>query len=206
MKHANVALFVPNNGCPHACSFCSQRSITGRQNQPEPRDVRSAAETALRSLRPVEAKQAEIAFFGGSFTAIDRGYMLSLLRAAYPYVRDGRFYGIRISTRPDYIDDGILTLLRQYGVTTIELGAQSMDDRVLALNGRGHTAQQVVQASSLIRERGFRLGLQMMTGLYGDSAAGAKKTAEALASLLPACVRIYPTLVLRGTELGSRYE
>ncbi len=204
MRHANVALFVPNNGCPHACSFCSQRSITGRQSQPSPQDVRAAAETALASLG-TGAKDAEIAFFGGSFTAIERHYMVSLLEAAASYVQDGRFAGIRISTRPDGIDKEILSLLRSYGVTTIELGAQSMDDRVLALNGRGHTAEQVVRASGLIRSGGFSLGLQMMTGLDGDTDAGARRTAEKLADLRPDCIRIYPTIVIRGTELGERY-
>lgn len=204
MKHANVALFVPNNGCPHACSFCSQRSITGRQSQPTADDVRKAAETALYSLGS-DAKNAEIAFFGGSFTAIERNYMVSLLEAAAPYVQDGRFAGIRISTRPDYISPEILSILKKYSVKTIELGAQSMDDRLLLQNGRGHTAKQVEQASDLIHSEGFVLGLQMMTGLWGDNDEGARKTAEKIADLQPACVRIYPTIALRGTELGDAY-
>lgn len=111
------------------------------------------------------AAEAEIAFFGGSFTAIDRGYMLRLLDAARPYVRAGKVRGIRLSTRPDAVEPEVLSLLREYGVTTIELGAQSMDDRVLALNGRGHTADQVRRAACRVREMGFSLGLQMMTGL-----------------------------------------
>lgn len=205
MKHANVALFVPNNGCPHACSFCSQRSITDRESQPTQDDVQKAAEIALKSLG-TEAKNAEIAFFGGSFTAIERSYMVSLLEAAAQYVWDGRFSGIRISTRPDYIDPEILSILKHYGVKTIELGAQSMDDRVLALNGRGHTAKQVEQASDLIRSGGFTLGLQMMTGLFGDNNEGARLTAQKIANLKPTCVRIYPTITLRGTELGELYR
>jgi histone acetyltransferase (RNA polymerase elongator complex component) len=205
MKHANVALFVPHNGCLHACSFCNQHSITGRLQQPTPEDVVQAAETALFSLGS-EAKNAEIAFFGGSFTAIERSYMISLLEAAAPYVRSGAFSGIRISTRPDAIDPGILALLQQYGVKTIELGAQSMDGHVLALNGRGHTARQVEVASEQIRSAGFALGLQMMTGLYGDSREGALETARRIAELQPCCVRIYPTIVLRGTRLGELYQ
>ena len=204
MKHANVALFVPNNGCPHACSFCNQRSITGMQKQPTSGDVRQAAETALQTLGP-DAKNAEIAFFGGSFTAVERNYMIALLEAAVPFVRSGMFRGIRISTRPDAIDPEILSVLEQYGVTTIELGAQSMDDSVLEANGRGHTAEQVRQASALIRSRGFTLGLQMMTGLMGDTEEGARRTAGEIADLCPACVRIYPAIVLRGTELGDAY-
>lgn len=204
MKHANVALFVPHNGCPHQCSFCSQRTITGKQSQPSPEDVVKAAEIAEKSLGD-GTKNSEIAFFGGSFTAIDRKYMVSLLEAAWPYVKSGRFQGIRISTRPDYIDGEILSVLKKYGVTTIELGAQSMDDRVLMLNGRGHTSKQVEDASKLIHSEGFTLGLQMMTGLYGDTVEGALVTAEKLAALKPQNVRIYPTIILRSTELGERY-
>lgn len=204
MRHANVALFVPMNGCPHACSFCNQKSITGRAAQPTPRDVVSAARTALQSLGPA-AGSAEIAFFGGSFTAVDRGYMLSLLEAAAPFVGSGAFSGIRISTRPDCVDPGILSLLKRYGVDAVELGAQSMDDRVLALNGRGHTAARVEAAAALIRSSGLSLGLQMMTGLFGDTPAGARKTAERLAALSPDCVRIYPAIVLKGTELGRLF-
>jgi len=205
MRHANVALFVPNNGCPHACSFCSQKSITGKSVQPGPADVISAAETALSDLG-AQAKSAELAFFGGSFTALERNYMISLLEAAAPYVKGGSFAGIRLSTRPDAIDPEILSLLRDYGVTTIELGAQSMDDHVLALNERGHTARQVKNASALIRNQGFSLGLQMMTGLYGDTPSGVFRTAEEIASLSPDCVRIYPTIVLKGTKLGELFQ
>lgn len=204
MRHANVALFVPHNGCPHQCSFCNQRSITGQQTQPAPDDVRAAALTAMRSIP--HAEQAEIAFFGGSFTAIERNDMISLLEAAAPFVREGCFAGIRISTRPDAVDDGTLALLKKYGVTSIELGAQSMKDRVLAMNGRGHTAAQVEDAARRIRAQGFSLGLQMMTGLYGDTPAGAEYTARRLAALEPDTVRIYPTIVMRGTELEEKYR
>jgi histone acetyltransferase (RNA polymerase elongator complex component) len=205
MRHANVALFVPNNGCPHACSFCNQMTITGKNSQPTPEDVRQAAETALESLGP-KSRGAEIAFFGGSFTAVERGYMVSLLEAAAPYVRRGDFSGIRISTRPDAVGEEVLSLLKRYGVTTVELGAQSMDDAVLALNGRGHSVRDVVEASGRIRSMGFALGLQMMTGLYGDTAEGALETARRIAELMPSCVRIYPTIVLSGTRLGKLYR
>lgn len=205
MKHANVALFVPHNGCPHQCSFCNQCSITGRQNQPTAQDVIEAVQTAQKSLRDVQ--EAEIAFFGGSFTAIERGYMVSLLEAAAPYVgKSGGFAGIRISTRPDAIDEEILSLLKRYGVTSIELGAQSMDDHVLGCNRRGHTSAQVERASAQIRAYGFSLGLQMMTGLYGDTPAGAMDTARRLAALKPDTIRIYPTIVMRGTELEALYQ
>lgn len=205
MKHANIALFVPHIGCPHRCSFCDQNAISGAERPPEPGDVTAACETALQSLGS-RAAEAEIAFFGGSFTAIDRGYMLRLLDAALPYVRAGKVRGIRLSTRPDAVEPEVLSLLREYGVTTIELGAQSMDDRVLSLNGRGHTADQVRRAACRVREMGFSLGLQMMTGLPGDTPEGAWYTARELAALSPAEVRIYPTVVLDGTRMGEWYR
>ncbi len=204
MKHANVAIFVPHNGCPHRCSFCNQRSITGQSVQPKPEDVRRAAQTAIASLGE-ETKNAEIAFFGGSFTAIEHDYMVSLLEAAAPYAKDHTFSGIRISTRPDAIDQNILNILKSYGVTSIELGAQSMNDTVLRKNSRGHTAEQVRIACELIRSNGFSLGLQMMTGLYGDTVQGAMDTAREIAALNPQTVRIYPTVIMRGTELGEKY-
>lgn len=147
---------------------------------------------------------AEIAFFGGSFTAIDRGYMVSLLEAAAPYV--GWFKGIRISTRPDAIDEEILRILKDYRVTAIELGAQSMDDEALTLNERGHTSEDVRRAARMINESGFELGLQMMTGLYGSSDELDRLTAEEFVKLRPATARIYPTIVMRGTRLGELYE
>lgn len=205
MKHANIALFVPHIGCPHRCSFCDQNAISGAERPPEPEDVTAACETALQSLGS-RAREAEIAFFGGSFTAIDRDYMLRLLEAARPYVRSGKVRGIRLSTRPDAVEPEVLRLLQEYGVTSIELGAQSMDDRVLALNGRGHTAEQVRQAARRVRESGFRLGLQMMTGLPGDTPKGAWYTARELAALSPEEMRIYPTVVLDGTRMGEWYR
>ncbi|MBQ3264991.1 MAG: radical SAM protein [Ruminococcus sp.] len=202
-KHANVALFIPFNGCPHRCSFCDQRSITGKAYQPTPDDVRSAIETALDSLKE-NSVHSEIAFFGGSFTAIDRKYMRSLLGAAALYI--DRFKGIRISTRPDCIDEEILSLLKTYHVTAIELGAQSMDDTVLLKNDRGHSAADVRRASALIKRHCFELGLQMMTGLYGSTPESDAATAKAFIELHPDTVRIYPTIVMKGTRLGELYE
>ena len=149
------------------------------------------------------AKETEIAFFGGSFTAIDRAYMLSLLSAAKPFL--DAFYGIRISTRPDYIDKDVLSVLSQYGVTSIELGAQSMDNSVLELNERGHSAQNVVYASRLIREYGFSLGLQMMTGLYGSTQEKDMFTAERFVKIHPDTVRIYPTVIMKNTALADYF-
>lgn len=204
MKHANIALFVPHKGCPHQCSFCNQNSITGQARQPDAQEVTDACETALKALGP-RAKAAEIAFFGGSFTAIDREYMRSLLSAAYPYVKTGQLGGIRVSTRPDCVGRPVLELLKSYGVTAVELGAQSMIDGVLTANGRGHTAQDVRRASALVKEYGFSLGLQMMTGLYKSTPDLDKETAKELIKLSPDTVRIYPTITMKGTALEQLY-
>lgn len=160
-------------------------------------------ETALISLKE-NSFHSEIAFFGGSFTAIDREYMKTLLDATVPHI--DRFKGVRISTRPDCIDDEVLDLLKTYRVTTIELGAQSMDDAVLLANDRGHTAEDVRRACELIKSRGFDLGLQMMTGLYKSTPDSDLQTAREFIALQPFCVRIYPTIVMKGTRLGDLYE
>ena len=161
-----------------------------------------AIETAVDSLKENTAN-AEIAFFGGSFTAIDRGYMISLLDATAPYI--GRFKGIRLSTRPDAVDPEVLDLLKRYKVTSIELGAQSMSDEVLLMNERGHSADDVRIASGLIKAYGFELGLQMMTGLYGSSDELDRYTAEEFIALGPSTVRIYPTIVMKNTRLGELF-
>lgn len=202
MSHSNIALFVANAGCPYRCTFCNQFTITGEPETAKPEDVAPAVETALRS----GTKHAQIAFFGGSFTAIPREYMISLLEAARPFVEDGSVTGIRLSTRPDCIDDEILDILQAYGTEAIELGAQSMSDSVLNLNRRGHCAEDVVRASEKIRSRGLELGLQMMTGLYGSTPETDLETAQALIALKPQTVRIYPTIVIEGTELARLYR
>ncbi len=204
MRHANIAVFVPHNGCPNQCSFCNQRTISGTASQPTPEDVAAACEKAMQG--GCEDAFVQLAFFGGSFTAIDRDYMVSLLEAAQPYIKSGFLNGgIRVSTRPDFIDDEILSLLKKYGVRAIELGAQSMDDNVLALNQRGHTASDVENAARLIKLSGFELGLQMMTGLYGSTDEDSIATAQKFILLSPDTVRIYPTVVLPGTMLAELY-
>ena len=203
-SHANISVFVPHVGCPNMCSFCDQRHITGVTVLPGEKDVIKAV-TAAKTSKNYDPANTEIAFFGGSFTAINRNYMLSLLTAANAFVKSGDVKGIRISTRPDAIDKEILSLLKTYGVTSIELGAQSMDDGVLKKNNRGHSAADVINASNLIKEYGFSLGLQMMTGLYGDSDEKTLKTARKIIELEPETVRIYPTIVLKGTTLAALY-
>lgn len=197
-RHRNIALFVPHEGCPHCCSFCNQKTISGSSAKPRERDVDEAVKTALET----GGKGGQLAFFGGSFTAIEKEYMLELLKAAKRHIDLGNIDSVRISTRPDAIDGGIIRILKEYGVSSVELGAQSMDDQVLSMNGRGHTAQDVVRASRMIKEAGMELGLQMMTGLYGDTREKALRTGERIAALSPDTVRIYPTVVIEGTELA----
>ena len=158
------------------------------------------------ALESADCNKGEIAFFGGSFTAIDREYMITLLERAKKYIDKGLFAGIRISTRPDCISREILDILKLYGVTSIELGCQSMSDEVLRLNNRGHRSDDVIKSAGLIKEYGFELGVQMMTGLYGDSRCTAIKTAERLIALKPDTARIYPTVVLENTELERLYR
>lgn len=205
LNHANISIFVTHIGCPHLCSFCNQVHITGNAVLPDEETVDNAVSVAKNS-RNFSPENTEIAFFGGSFTAIDRKYMISLLESAYKYVKNGTVKGIRISTRPDYIDKEVLTILKNYGVTSIELGAQSMYDEVLEANERGHTAGDVVSASRLIKDYGFSLGLQMMTGLYKSDFDKDIGTAEKIIGLKPDTVRIYPTVILKNTALAKKYE
>lgn len=200
---ANVAVFVPHNGCPNKCSFCDQNHITGQQIQPDADYVKSTLEIALNYLKE-KSFDSEIAFFGGSFTAIDRDYMLKLLESTKPYIDN--FKGIRISTRPDAISREVLEILKGFKVTSIELGAQSMSDSVLDANERGHSAEDVRKASELIRSFGFSLGLQMMTGLYQSSEELDIYTAQQFVKLKPDTVRIYPTVVLENTTLATRFR
>lgn len=205
MKHYNIPIFVPHIGCPFHCVFCNQGHITGADSSVDAELVKSTAEEYLKTI-PADNRFVEIAFFGGSFTGIEPALQEELLGAAYEFVADGRVDGIRLSTRPDYIDRGILDRLQKYGVTSVELGVQSMDAEVLRLSARGHTSETVKRAVELIREYPFELGLQMMTGLPGDTAEKSIKTAEEIAALKPDCVRIYPTLVVKDTYLEKMYR
>ena len=193
-RESIIPVFVPHLGCPNDCVFCNQRRISGSLAPACPEDVTRAIEEAGEGV-------SQLAFYGGSFTAIPAGEQEALLEAAQPYLESGRISSIRLSTRPDAIDGEVLLRLRRYGVETVELGAQSMDDRVLALSGRGHTAQDVEDASRSVKAAGFRLILQMMTGLPGSDDETDVETARRLAALGPDGVRVYPTVIVRDTTL-----
>ena len=204
MKHSNISIFIAHVGCPNMCSFCNQHTISGTEKVPSAKEVRQICEKALNEIR--DSENTEIAFFGGSFTAIPRDYMIQLLETAYEFIGEGKFKGIRVSTRPDCIDREILGLLKKYGVTAIELGAQSMNDEVLTSNNRGHTSADVFNACRLIREYGFELGLQMMVGLYKSTVENEFETIDDIIKIRPDTVRIYPVVILKGTKLAELLE
>lgn len=207
MSHANISVFIPHMGCHNACSFCNQRTISSTAHAPSPDEAEGIIRGAYEYMSPEKRRNTEIAFFGGSFTAIDREYMISLLERADRYITcENGFCGIRISTRPDCIDEEILMLLKKYHVTAIELGAQSMNDRVLEMNMRGHTSDDVRRSAAMIKSYGFELGLQMMVGLYGSSPADELYTMNEIVRCYPATARIYPVAVLEGTKLAELYK
>lgn len=201
MNHSNIAIFIPHKGCPYACSFCDQKSISGEMKNITCEEVRKELSDAFG--RSLDVNNTEIAFFGGSFTCIDKEDMISFLKEAYPYVEKNMASGIRISTRPDGINEEILQILKKYKVTAIELGAQSLNDDVLKLNRRGHTEKDVLKASEFIKEYGFSLGLQIMVGLYGDRKESLYETVRKVIRIKPDTVRIYPTVVIKGTYLDE---
>lgn len=196
---------MPELACPFQCIYCNQSTISGQAGLPAAGEIVSIIERNLQSLPPGE-KQVDIAFFGGNFTGLPLKHQAAYLDLVLPYVNDGMVQGIRLSTRPDYITDEVLQLLKTKQVRTIELGAQSLDDEVLARCGRGHTLADVALAASKIRESGFRLGLQMMIGLPGDTAEKSLQTAKTIIQLGAHETRIYPCLVIRGTALEQQYR
>ena len=198
-RESIIPVFVPHLGCPNDCVFCNQRRISGSVAPATAEDVVSAIENALRLTPPGTRRQ--LAFYGGSFTAIPVAEQESLLGAAVPYLERGDIASLRLSTRPDAIDGAVLRRLRSYGVETIELGAQSMSERVLALSGRGHTAADVEGAARAVKGAGFRLILQMMTGLPGADDESDVESARRIAALGPDGVRVYPTVIVRDTAL-----
>lgn len=204
MKHYNIPIFIPELACPNRCIYCNQRHISGHLQAVKPEEIKQIIEQHLATfIRPSEV---ELAFFGGSFTGIDEKDMLTYLQTVQPYIEQGEIKSIRISTRPDYINEKILDILQQYNVKDIELGAQSLNEEVLAFAKRGHTVRDVENASQLIKSYGFSLGLQMMIGLPLDSVEKSKETAKKILKLGAESTRIYPTLVINNTDLADLYR
>lgn len=204
MKHYNIPIFIPELACPNRCIYCNQRHISGQLQAVKPEEIKQIIEQHLATfIRPSEV---ELAFFGGSFTGIDEKDMLTYLQIVQPYIEQGEIKSIRISTRPDYINEKILDILQQYNVKDIELGAQSLNEEVLAFAKRGHTVRDVENASQLIKSYGFSLGLQMMIGLPLDTVEKSKETAKKILKLGAESTRIYPTLVINNTDLADLYR
>lgn len=199
-----IPIFIPHKGCPHDCSFCNQKKIAGAGTDVTADKVAEIINVQLENLKNIKSSK-EIAFYGGSFTGLPKDQQRQLLNIAYEKKREGAIDEIRISTRPDYIDEEILDLLSGYGVSIIELGVQSTDYDVLRLNNRGHSREDVFRAVSLIKSRKIQLGLQMMVGLYGDTEEKLLNTANDIIDCKPDFVRIYPTIVIKDTLLEMLY-
>jgi len=203
-RHINIPIFIPHDGCPHNCIFCNQRKISGHSRSPSLNEIEETVEKHLKTVKPEDS--CEIAFFGGSFTGIPVDAQEKYLSLAEKYVAEGLVSGIRLSTRPDYINKEILDFLRKHSVKVIELGIQSFDEEVLQNSGRLYSPEEAFNACRLVKESGFSLGIQTMIGLPGDTFEKSLITARTAVSLKPDMVRIYPTLVIRETGLEDLYK
>ena len=204
-KEYIIPIFVPHLGCPNNCTFCNQKKISGQTKMVTKQDVKDTIEYYLKNFKD-DHKYVEVAFFGGSFTAIEKEKQEELLEAVQEYIENKKVHSIRVSTRPDCIDKDILKRLKKYHVKTIELGVQSTNNYILSRCKRGHTGEDVKKASKLIRRYGFVLGHQMMVGLPESTKQDEINTAKELIKLKPEIVRIYPVLVIKDTELAEEYQ
>jgi len=200
-----IPFFIPHAGCPFTCVFCNQWEISGAGELARPEEIGPRVRSYLAAYKR-ESSRCEVAFYGGSFTGIARQLQDELLQAAYALNQEGLIQGIRLSTRPDYISHEIVQNLVAYGVTTVELGVQSLVDEILRQSCRGHTSQDIVEATQIIRQYPLELIYLLMLGLPGDSREHAIFTARSAVQLAPDGVRIYPTLVMQGTTLENWYR
>jgi histone acetyltransferase (RNA polymerase elongator complex component) len=205
-----IPVFISHQGCPHRCVFCDQYSITGSRESNDrpvtPEAVKETIEEWLSRPSKEQKKEVQVAFYGGSFTGLDVARQRELLEVVKPFIDNGSVNSIRISTRPDYIDEKGTILLREYSVSIVELGIQSLDSDVLAASARGHTVQQSEGAIRLLKRKGFTVGAQIMCGLPGDSTGSLLATAKKVAQLGPDLIRIYPALVIKGSGLEKLYQ
>lgn len=204
-KEYIIPIFIPFLGCPHDCAFCNQVKITNYKDSINRENTIKQIDQYL-SYFPNNGNPKEIAFFGGSFTGLETNIMISYLEIALTYKKKGIIDRIRLSTRPDYINNSILDILKKYEVDIIELGIQSLDNKILKANERGHSKEDSIKASKLIKDYGFKLGHQIMPGLYKDSFDKAIKTGLESIKMNPDMVRIYPTLVIKDTKLEKLYK
>lgn len=201
-----IPIFLPHQGCPHQCAFCNQNRISGTPSRLPSKKALTEEINRYLSFERDKEKEVQIAFYGGNFLGLPLSSIISLLDEAEKFIQAGQVNSIRFSTRPDTINDQLLDQLMDYAVSTIELGAQSMDDQILARSNRGHTANDTSRAANLIQKKKFHLGLQMMTGLPGDNGKQSIETAHRIAALSPDFVRIYPTVVLSRSPLARSFE
>jgi len=205
-----IPIFISHQGCPQRCIFCDQQTITGHaglEDQPvTPVTVKETVERWLNRPRKERNGGVQVAFYGGSFTGLSMDRQRELLGAVKPFIANNRVDSIRISTRPDYIDAAAILLLKEYSVTIVELGIQSLDQDVLEASVRGHSVQQSEDAIRLLKQKGFTVGAQIMCGLPRDSTTRLKITAKKVAELGPDFVRIYPALVIKGSGLEKMYR
>lgn len=202
-----VPIFIPNQGCPHRCIFCEQQRITSQPSVTIHSDyVKKVLDKAIRSKDFDLRRKPEVAFYGGTFTRLPMPRMIELLGAVAPYMEQGFFQSIRLSTRPDALGEKRLKIMKDYGVLTVELGAQSMDNYALMLSKRGHTAEDTVKAVETLKGHGFRVGIQLMPGLPGDCVEKFQSTITEVIKLSPDMVRLYPAVVIRGTEMARLYR
>jgi len=204
MKHYIIPIFIPHYGCTHACVFCNQQKITGRDTPVTAKEVAGIIDEHIERI--TEKRHIEVAFYGGSFTALGIKVQSELLAHAYSALQRGQIHAIRLSTRPDCINDTIVQNLIAYGVSTIELGVQSLDNKVLQASARGHCAADVTHAVHIIKKLGLRCGIQLMPGLPGEDWASLITTAQGVVRLAPDFVRIYPTIVIAHTKLADMYD
>jgi radical SAM enzyme (TIGR01210 family) len=204
-EHAIIPIFLPHRGCPNDCVFCNQKEITAKMEPALKEEMIETIEKYMSTLSRGKVKVIEIAFFGGSFTGMPMEEQNLYLKIAKEYKDRGMIHEIRLSTRPDYIGKEILENLKRYGVDTIELGAQSFHDEVLSLSNRGHISQDIRDSAAMIKDYGFKLGIQLMIGLPGDTYERAIESAEETIKLKPDMTRIYPTITLRNTALAQMY-
>ncbi|MFH1395591.1 MAG: radical SAM protein [Candidatus Omnitrophota bacterium] len=202
-KHYTIPFFIPHKGCPHQCVFCNQKRITGENDLISPRDVSSKIDQYLSKMTDAEV---EVGFFGGTFTGLPLEIQESFLKPVQPYIKKKQIQGIRLSTRPDFIDGKNLKFLKKNGVNCIELGVQSMSDRVLAGVKRGYVSDDVERACRLIVDKGFLLGYQMMIGLPFSTIEDEYLTAKRAKELNACQVRIYPTIVMKDTLLAEEWK
>ena len=200
-----IPIFLPHAGCPHRCVFCDQSLITGIRSRPPRNDIRQQIEAFLK-FKTARRSEVQIAFFGGNFLGLPANEIEAMLAEAADYIKSGRVNSIRFSTRPDTIDPQRLDLIKYFPVTTVELGVQSMDERVLAVTKRGHHTPDTEKAIQYLQDLNYEVGAQLMVGLPGDSPERSMASAQRVAYLKPDFVRIYPTVVLAGSPLANMYN